>query len=119
MMQFCSFLHAKHMLQEVLKAREKRAELARAHDQIVRIQASVRMFLARRYFKRLREAATCALLNACRCDPSPSWIAPLDESARSWPHILTAGARRTILFSGAVCGTVAPNFGHAQAHVVR
>eukprot|EP00892_Ulva_mutabilis_P005870 jgi/Ulvmu1/3655/UM017_0069.1 len=42
---------------EVLQARAKRADLARAHDQIVCIQASIRMFLARRRFHRLRAAA--------------------------------------------------------------
>ena len=48
------------VVQEVLKARQKRADLARAHEQIVCIQASIRMFLARRRFRRLRAAALCA-----------------------------------------------------------
>lgn len=53
-------------MQEVLKARQKRADLARVNEQIVRIQASIRMFLARRRYHCLRNATvygpSCVLL---------------------------------------------------------
>jgi hypothetical protein len=49
-------LAASGHVQGVQEARLKRQELANAHRQIVYIQSSIRMYLARRQFKRLKAA---------------------------------------------------------------